>query len=603
MAKQPKDFQNSDSMGQILESSNKWQENWKKIEAENKKLLAEYMKDTNIATVPWLDMALFDKDVVMNVFQQTMKSLSKNIKVEHNHKSKQIDHVRSYLQSIHQQLQMKDSKAINSTILNVTHQIQWDENPFFYLLHQSYLLNEQFIKDHLSSVNTQDPHIRKTLTTYSRQLVDNLSWSSHSFVGVDDLQGAIASTVLNPMKANKAPKKRTPQASFNAHKLGVNVGTTKGKVVFQNDLFQLIQYEPTTTQVAKNPLLIVPPWTHKYYIFDINSENSFINWALESGLTIFVISWANQEKNSPQKTLTDYVIRGIKTAIDETCRMTSQKQVNVLGYCLGGTLLACAMGYVQAKRINRIASATFLATPFDYSKLDVLGIYHVEHQKNKLEDYMTLNGHLEGQYMVQAFNLLKINDLVWSSEVNHYLLGQVTFPFDILYWISDPVRMSADLHKDYLLNIFIENQLMHPKKLTIDDISINLKNLKAPLFILAAEEDHIAPWRSVYLLTQLTKSSSQQFVLSASGHHKGVFSSISPLKHHYWKADDLPKDADEWLSSAQQIPGSWWQEWRKWIDNYSDGSVPARSIAKEYIIEEAPGSYALSDHDKNILSD
>lgn len=594
MAKQPKDFQNSDLVGQILESSNKWQENWKKIEKENKRLLAQYMKDTNIATVPWLDMSLFEKDVVTNVFQQTMKSLSEKVKVTDSHKPKQSDHVRSFLQSIHQQFQIKNPESANKSLVNQNQSTQWDENPFFYLLHQSYLLNEQFIKDHLGSVNTQDPLVRRKLTTYSRHLVDNLSLSSHPFVGVDDLQGAVASTVLNPSKTTKTTKDKVSQASSHKHELGVNVGTTKGKVVFQNDLFQLIQYDPITPQVAKNPLLIVPPWTHKYYIFDINSKNSFINWAIASGLTIFVISWANQGKKSVPKTLSDYVVRGIKTAIDEICRITSQAQVNLLGYCLGGTLLACAMGYIQAKKINRVASATFLATPFDYSKFDVFGINHTEHKKKEIEDYMAMNGHLDGQFMVQAINLLRINDLIWSSEVNHYLLGQVAFPFDILYWISDPLGLSIELHKDYLLNIFIENKLMQAKKLIIGDIPISIKNIKTPLFILAAEEDHIAPWRAVYPLTQLTKSTSQQFILGASGHHKGVFTSTSPSKHHYWKADNLPTEADDWLASAQKISGSWWQEWRKWIDTYSEGLVLARTISKESIIEEAPGSYALS---------
>jgi polyhydroxyalkanoate synthase len=292
------------------------------------------------------------------------------------------------------------------------------------------------------------------------------------------------------------------------------------------------------------------------------------------------------------KTMTDYVIEGVKAALDQVCKITKEKQANVLGYCLGGTLLSCLMAHLGAKKSTPIASATFLATPFDFSKIDELGIYRCEHQQRKLEEYVATKGYLEGQYMVQAFNLLRTNDLIWSSDVNHYLLGQELFPFDMLYWTCDALRMPVRMHRTYLREILIENRLMKKGGISIEGKPIDLYKITTPLFVMAASEDHIAPWQSVYAITQMTNSSSQKFILSASGHLKGVFNPPASQHYHFWVADSLPKEANDWLGGAKKQRGSWWKEWRKWLEAYEGGRVPARSLPNNQDLENAPGSYA-----------
>jgi polyhydroxyalkanoate synthase len=602
MTKQPKEFEKLPSFGSSFGTSGKWKENWKKLESENKKLLAQYMKDSSISPLPWLDMTLFNEKVIADIFSQTMKSLSEQAESKNEVHAPQVVNIQDFLHSTLKKFGKESVKTPLKSQRRKHQTAEWDENPFFYLLHQSYLLNEQFLKDAVSRIGELDPLISHKLASYTRHLADSLSLSHHPLSNVEDLHGALALTVSTP-KINPAASKtqeNVPQDSTNRFELGSNIGSTPGKIVFQNDLFQLIQYEPLTEVVAKQPVLIVPPWINKYYIFDLSLQNSFVRWAVKSGLTVFVMSWAHSQEEYNHVTLTDYVLGGVKSALDQVCQLTSVKKVNVLGYCLGGTLVACLLGYLQAKKDGRIASATFMATPFDFSRIDELGIYRCERQQRHLEKYVATNGYLEGQYMVQAFNLLRVNDLIWASDVNHYLLGQESFPFDMLYWVCDALRMPAKMHSTYLRDILIENQLMKPGRLSIEGTPIKLQNIKTPLFVMAAMEDHVAPWMSVYALTQMTKSVSQQFLLSSSGHLKGVFNPPGLQKDRYWKSDSLPIEADEWLTSAKEYNGSWWSEWRRWLEDYEGEQVPARAISENRIIEDAPGSYAMTTKDSQM---
>lgn len=599
MTKQPKEFEILPSPGGSIGTSGKWKENWKKIEAENKELLAHYLKDSGIAPLPWLDMTLFNPDEARSIFIQNMKNLSEQAGSKNEPHDHRLIDVQAFMSSTLAHFQKKTVTMNLRSAKKQSHRVEHptpegEENPFFYLLHQSYLLNEQFLKDAASRIDGLDPILSRKLTSYTRHLVDGLSLTAQPLSNVADLQGALASTTLlpdsNALRGNeKHIVSKSPGKGF---ELGENLAPTPGKVVFQNDLFQLIQYEPLTTEVAKRPLLIVPPWINKYYIFDLSAENSFVRWALESGLTVFIMSWVNPDEKHTYKTMADYVLDGVKVALDQVYQITAEEKVNVVGYCSGGTLLGCLMAYLGAKKDTRIGSATLMATPFDFSKIDELGIYRCEHQQQKLEEYVAIKGYLEGQYMVQAFNLLRTNDLIWSTDVNHYLLGQELFPFDMLYWICDALRMPVKMHKTYLRDILIENKLMKPGQLSIGDMPLDLRKITAPLFVMAADEDHISPWRSVYALTQMTKSPSHKFILSGSGHLKGVFNPPSSQKHHYWMTDSLPKEADNWLKEAKKQSGSWWKEWRKWLEAYEGGQVPARTISKSHILEDAPGSYA-----------
>jgi polyhydroxyalkanoate synthase len=252
------------------------------------------------------------------------------------------------------------------------------------------------------------------------------------------------------------------------------------------------------------------------------------------------------------------------------------------------------MAYLRKKKENPIASATLLVSPFDFSKADEMGIYRCEHQQRKLEEYVQKKGYLEGKYMVQAFSLLRANDFIWSSYVNNYLLGREPFPFDMLYWNCDAVRMPAKMHMTYLRDVVVENRLMAPGSLLIGDVPIDFGNITTPLFVMAAHEDHIAPWRSVYPITQMAKSPSKKFILSTSGHVASVINHPSRQKYHYWTSDSLPEEPDDWLKNAQKHEGSWWNEWRQWLDVYGGGTIPAQAVPQERILEDAPGTYAFT---------
>jgi len=337
---------------------------------------------------------------------------------------------------------------------------------------------------------------------------------------------------------------------------------TPGKIVYQNDLLQLIQYEPTTATVKRRPLLIIPPWINKFYILDLQPANSFIGWAVAAGHTVFVISWVNPDERLAAKTFADYMGEGPLAALGAIEQATGEREANVIGYCLGGTLLASTLAYMAAKRDTRIKSATYFVTMVDFAEAGELSVFIDEEQLTALEERMNAKGYLEGRAMATTFNMLRANDLIWSFVVNNYLLGKSPFPFDLLYWNADSTRMPAAMRK-----------------------------IKTPSFLLSTREDHIAPWRSTYAATELYKGP-VKFVLSASGHIAGV---VNPpgSKYGHWENDRNPPTPEEWLASATAVPDSWWPVWERWVSRYSGGEVPARHPGDGQLkpIEDAPGSY------------
>jgi polyhydroxyalkanoate synthase len=381
---------------------------------------------------------------------------------------------------------------------------------------------------------------------------------------------------------------------------GRNIAVTPGKVVFQNDLMQLLQYEPTTAEVARRPLLIMPPWINKYYILDLREKNSLIKWAVDQGQTVFVISWVNPDERLAEKTFEDYMVDGPLAALDAIERATGEREANVVGYCLGGTLLACTLAYLagkppaKSKAIGpgRVASATYLATMVDFAEPGELGVFIDEEQLTALEERMSEKGYLDGSAMANTFNMLRANDLIWSFVVNNYLLGKEPFPFDLLYWNSDSTRMPAAMHSFYLRKMYQENGLVEPGGITLKGVPLDLRRIATPTFILATREDHIAPWTSTYAATQLY-AGPVKFVLAASGHIAGVVNPPTAVKYNYWTNGTLPKDPEAWLKIARQEPGSWWPEWGKWIAEFAGGTVPARrpGDGKLAAIEDAPGAY------------
>jgi polyhydroxyalkanoate synthase len=381
-----------------------------------------------------------------------------------------------------------------------------------------------------------------------------------------------------------------------AFTLGKNVATTPGKVVFQNDLMQLIQYQPTTAEVYKQPLVIIPPWINKYYILDLREKNSFIRWAVEQGHTVFVVSWVNPDARLAQKGFDDYMHEGALAALDAVEKATGERAVNFIGYCLGGTLLGATLGFLsQTKNIDRVASATFFVSLLDFSKPGELGVFIDEAQVENLERKMNERGYLEGSEMAGTFNMLRANDLVWSFVVNNYLMGKDPFPFDLLYWNADSTRMPARMHSFYLRNMYIKNLLGVPGGINLGGVPIDLSKVKLPSYFISTNEDHIAPWKTTYLGAKYLGAPAR-FVLGGSGHIAGIVNPPSAKKYHYWTNDALPATPDEWFAGATQNPGSWWEDWQRWMEqrNSPAPKVPARTPGegKLEILEDAPGSYA-----------
>lgn len=477
----------------------------------------------------------------------------------------------------------------------------WDESAFFDFIKQSYLLTARWLRSVVHDVDGLDPKTAQKVDFYTRQFVDAMSPSNFLLTNPEVLRATLESggenlvrglnNLLDDLERGQgrlAIRMTDPEA----FRIGENIAVTPGKVVFQNDLMQLIQYAPTTETVARRPLLIIPPWINKYYILDLRPKNSFIAWAVAQGLTVFVISWVNPDERLAEKTFEDYMTEGPLAALEAIERATGEREANLLGYCLGGTLLAAMLGYMKAKGDDRVRSATYLTSMIDFAEPGELGVFIDEEQLSLLEARMNQKGYLDAAAMSTTFNLLRANDLIWSFVVNNYLLGKDPFPFDLLYWNSDSTRMPAAMHSFYLRRMYQENRLIEPGGITLCGVPIDLSKIDVPTFILSTREDHIAPWRSTYAATQIYKGP-VRFCLAGSGHIAGVINPPDAGKYAYWTSSRLPKDPDAWLRGAKETAGSWWPEWARWLARHAGGRVPARHPGDGALkpIEDAPGRY------------
>jgi polyhydroxyalkanoate synthase len=476
----------------------------------------------------------------------------------------------------------------------------WSDNALFDYIKQSYLLAARTVQGTVKSVEGLDEKTARKVDFYTRQFVDALAPSNFAMTNPEVLRATIETrgeNLLNGLKNLLGDLDRgkgrlaISMTDTTAFKIGENVATTPGKVLYQNDLMQLIQYEPTTEKVKQRPLLIIPPWINKFYILDLRPQNSFIKWAVGQGHTVFVISWVNPDERLAKKSFDDYMAEGPLAALDAMREATGERNANVIGYCLGGTLLAATLAYMAVKRDTRIKSATFFVTMVDFTEAGELSVFIDEEQLTALEERMSKKGYLEARDMHTTFNLLRANDLIWSFVVNNYLLGKSPFPFDLLYWNSDSTRMPAAMHSFYLRKMYQENLLVKPGGIVLGGVPIDLRKIKIPAFLLSTREDHIAPWRSTYAATQIY-SGPVKFMLSASGHIAGV---VNPpgSKYGHFENDENPPTAEEWLAGAKQVPDSWWPLWQRWVSDYGGGEVPARrpGDGKLKPIEDAPGSY------------
>lgn len=479
----------------------------------------------------------------------------------------------------------------------------WSENTLFDFIKQSYLLSARFLQQRNSQISGVDAATQRKIDFYTRQFVDALSPTNFALTNPEVLRQTLESGGENLVKGlehllNDLERGRgellISMTDTNAFKLGENIATTPGKVVFQNDLMQLIMYAPATATVAKTPLLIIPPWINKYYILDLRPTNSFVRWCVEQGQTVFMISWVNPDARHRDKNFEHYMLEGPLAALQHIKTVTGEKQANVVGYCLGGTLLACTLAYLQrtAPHPHRaaIASATYLVTLVDFKNCGDIGVFIDEEQVAAVEAGMAETGYLDAGALAAGFNLLRNNDLIWNFVINNYLLGRDPFPFDLLYWNSDGTRLPYAMHSFYLRNMYLYNKLVQPNGVTLDGVPIDLRSITTPSFMLSTRDDHIAPWQATYAGTQLYQGQNK-FVLSSSGHIAGVINPPTSKKYSYWTNDVLPADPDVWLANAKPHQGSWWPEWMAWLQTFAGQKVPARTLDHLTALEDAPGSY------------
>jgi polyhydroxyalkanoate synthase len=478
----------------------------------------------------------------------------------------------------------------------------WQNHFLFDFIKQSYLISARHIHDVVGKVEHLDADTRKKVNFFTRQYIDALAPSNFLLTNPEVLRETARSggqnlvrgfkTLLEDLEAGNGSL-RIRMTDTDAFRLGENVATTPGKVVFQNDLLQLLQYEPATREVFRKPLLIIPPWINKYYILDLRPNNSFIKWAVEQGHTVFVVSWINPDKRHAEKAFEDYLSEGTLAALDAIEKATGEREINVIGYCLGGTLLGCTLAYMAAHGDKRIASATFFASLLDFSGSGELEVFLDEQQVSNLEKRMEKRGYLEGAEMATTFNMLRSNDLIWSFVINNYLMGKDAFPFDLLYWNSDSTRMPYKMHSYYLRNMYLKNALKEPGGVTLLDTPIDLAKVKVPAYFLSTIEDHIAPWKATFKGSRLF-SGPVNFVLGGSGHIAGVINPPADGKYGYFTNRRKEAEAEAWLEGATRHEGSWWNDWKSWIEKLNDGDrVRARKPGdrKLKVIEDAPGTY------------
>ncbi|MDR2689508.1 MAG: class I poly(R)-hydroxyalkanoic acid synthase [Azoarcus sp.] len=480
---------------------------------------------------------------------------------------------------------------------------EWQEHFMFDFVKQSYLIAARHIHDTVNGIEGLDDQTQKKVDFYTRQYIDALSPSNFALTNPEVFRETIKSNGQNLIKGldnllrdmeDGGGNLRVRMTDTSAFELGKNVATTPGKVVFQNDMMQLIQYLPATAKAFKLPLLVVPPWINKFYILDLREKNSLIKWAVEQGHTVFVISWVNPDETLADKDFSSYMHEGILAALDAIETQTGEKTVNALGYCLGGTLLAATLAWLAAKKQPRVVSATFLTTLTDFKEPGELGVFIDEDQVTHLEQKMFKRGYLEGAEMAGTFNMLRANDLIWSFVVNNYLMGKDPMPFDLLYWNSDSTRLPAKMHSFYLRKMYMENKLVEPGGIELDGVPIDLGKIKIPCFFISTMEDHIAPWKSTYMGARHF-SGPVRFVLGGSGHIAGIVNPPAANKYGHWinPASKLPATAEEWFTGAEQHPGSWWVDWQRWISSHDNTQVEARDPLKGKlkVLEDAPGSY------------
>lgn len=477
---------------------------------------------------------------------------------------------------------------------------EWGEHPMFDMIRQSYLLVSERLLGSVDALQGLDDKQKAKLRFQTRQFVDAMAPSNFAATNPLVIQKTLETKGENLLKGlehmlRDMRQGQLTQTDPEAFEVGRNIAMTPGKVVAQTPLYQLIQYEPTTEKVLKAPLVIFPPWINRYYILDLNPKKSFIRWAVEQGLTVFVVSWKSADESLADVGLDDYVKAQVE-ALDTVRDLLGVESAHLIGYCVAGTYLAATLALLAARgEQDKVASATFFTAQVDFSEAGDLQVFIDDEQMEMIRQIGAEKGYLDGRYMAATFNLLRGRDLIWSYVVNNYLLGQDYTPFDLLHWNSDTTNLPAKWHSAYLQQLYRENRLVQPGGIEVDGVPINLTKVTVPTYVQAGREDHIAPPRSVWKITHHFKGP-LRFVLAGSGHIAGVVNPPEAQKYQHWINEDKVDSLDDFIAGAKEVKGSWWPDWIEWIRGVAAEEVPAKGARVPgkgtlKAIEDAPGSY------------
>jgi polyhydroxyalkanoate synthase len=473
---------------------------------------------------------------------------------------------------------------------------EWQQ-PYFSFVAQSYLLNARWLSELVEAAELE-PHAKKKLTFFARQYIDavspaNFPWSNPEALKLAaDTQGESLTRGLKNLTADmdRGLVSMTDESAF---EVGRNLALTPGAVVYENDFMQLIQYRPSTDTVFARPLVMVPPCINKYYILDLQPDNSFVRYAVGEGHTVFIVSWRNMPESMGKASWDDYLTEGVMKALDVAQDITGADSINALGFCVGGTLLGSALAVRRAQGDQRVGSVTLLATMLDFCDTGELSVFIDEAYVLKRERDFANGGMLPGRELALTFASLRANDLIWQYVVNNYLKGKTPDPFDLLYWNSDSTNLPGVMYAYYVRNMYLENNLRRPRKLKMCGVPVDLRKIDIPAYVLAAREDHIVPWKTAYASGRHLRGNTH-FVLAASGHIAGVVNPAARKRRSYWVGGKLLKDPERWLHGATMEPGSWWTHWSAWLGARAGDRIPASTTvgSERYPeIEPAPGRY------------
>ena len=584
---------------------NKLAQNFSKIIEQSQRVLQEYLKrQERNDQIPLIDPTIIGKSF-QEFFDQLLKNPEKLIEAQVNFWKNTLDLWQSASKRMlgHKVQPIITPPPGDKRFADA----QWAENAVFDFIKQSYLLAADSVQGLARKVEGLDDKTARRVQFYTRQFVDAMAPTNFVHTNPTVLKATLDSSGDNLVKGLQnllgdlergRGQLQIKMTDLKAFKPGENIAVTPGKVIFQNELLQLIQYDPSTPTVYQRPFLFVSPWINKYYIMDMRPKNSMVKWMVDQGFTVFMTSWINPDERLAHKKFEDYML-SIVAGMDAIEQATGEREINAAGYCLGGTILLITMAYLAAQKDQRVQSAICFACMTDFSEPGELEVFIDEELITLLEKQMGERGYLDGSQMAGVFSMLRANDLIWYFVVNNYLLGKDPYPFDLLYWNSDSTRMPRDMHSFYVRNMYQKNLLREPGGITLAGVPIDLGKIKAPICFLSAYEDHIAPWKSTYAGTQLV-GGPVKFVLSGSGHIAGVINPASSDKYGFWLNSKVPPNPDDWFKDAVQQEGSWWPDWLIWLQPYAGPQVPARIPGDGQLepIEDAPGSYVKMRYDQ-----